>query len=133
MEAWRQYKAFQPPATHPQDVERTNEAANQATYVAFEPADPANPQNWSDAYKAWVIVQLSILTLSLTFASAASSSAEKGMMEEFGCGEVAAVASTGVFLMGMGIGAMPFAPLSECKLRLTSGRAAVPLVEMGCT
>lgn len=36
-------------------------------------------------------------------------------MREFGCGEVVATASTGLFLVGMGIGAMPFAPLSECE------------------
>lgn len=115
MEAWRQYKAFSPPSNRPQTVEKENEAAGQPTYVAFEPSDPANPQNWSNAYKAWVVAQLSILTLSLTFASAASSSAEQGMREEFGCGAVGGVAATGVFLMGMGIGAMPFAPLSECE------------------
>ncbi len=84
------------------------------TYVSFLPSDPSNPQNWSSLYKAWVVFLLSFLTLSLTFASSASSSAEIGVMEEFGCGEIAATAMTGVFLVGMGLGAMPAAPLSEC-------------------
>jgi len=83
------------------------------TYVAFELADPANPKNWSTAYKSVVVAQLSFLTLSLTYASSASSSAKDGMMKEFGCNEVVATASTGLFLLAMGIGAMPFAPLSE--------------------
>jgi len=36
-------------------------------------------------------------------------------MEEFGCGEIAAIGATSSFLVGMGVGAMPFAPLSECE------------------
>ena len=37
-------------------------------------------------------------------------------MAEFGCDEVTATATTGIFLIGMGIGAIPFAPLSEREL-----------------
>jgi DHA1 family multidrug resistance protein-like MFS transporter len=110
MEAWRQYRVFHPPS----DIGAYVKEEEGTTYVDFEPADPANPKNWSTAYKSIVVAQLSFLTLSLTYASSASSSAEKGMMEEFGCNQVVATASTGLFLLGMGIGAMPFAPLSEC-------------------
>ena len=89
-------------------------APKEPTYVSFDPSDPADPQNWSFAFKSWVVSLLSFLTLSLTYASSASSSAKAGVMEEFGCGEVAATATTGIFLVGMGMGAMPAAPLSEC-------------------
>lgn len=117
MEAWRQYRSFIPPpsTSTATKTEETNLQNDQFTYVAFEPSDPQNPKNWSLIYKSWVIFLLSFLTLSLTFASAASSSAENGMKEEFGCGDVVATAATGLFLVGMGIGAMPFAPLSECE------------------
>lgn len=117
MEAWRQYVAFRPPSptSHAQHKEVELLKQGEYTYVAFEPSDPANPQNWSLAYKSWVVFLLAFLTLSLTFASSASSSANEGMKREFGCGDVVATASTGLFLVGMGIGAMPFAPLSECK------------------
>jgi hypothetical protein len=40
-------------------------------------------------------------------------------MQEFGCNEVVATATTGMFLVGMGFGAMPFAPLSECECQAT--------------
>lgn len=88
-------------------------------YVQFHPDDPSNPQNWTVPYKSWVIFLLTFLTLSLTFASSASSSAEPGVIQEFGCSEVAATATTGAFLVGMGMGAMPAAPLSERELSLT--------------
>ena len=82
-------------------------------YVTFEPNDPQNPQNWSRWYKAFVLAQLTFLTLSLTFASAASAPAEAGFMEEFGAGPITATAGTGLFLIGCGLGALPTAPLSE--------------------
>ena len=91
----------------------TAEKPDDPVYVSFLPGDSSNPQNWSSIYKAWVVFLLTFLTLSLTYASSASSSAETGIMEEFGCEEVAATASTGLFLLGMGLGAMPAAPLSE--------------------
>ena len=114
------FQGTPPPVTNPEDQRdqsiRPNEkpSRSEPTYVAFLPSDPLNPQNWSSTYKAWVVFLLTFLTLSLTFASSASSAAETGVMAEFGCGQVAATATTGVFLVGMGLGAMPAAPLSEC-------------------
>jgi DHA1 family multidrug resistance protein-like MFS transporter len=123
MEAYRQYLRFRPSGgaipveqqtrgpveSSPGDLEKS------PRYVSFDDLDQANPQNWSIAYKGWVIALLSNLTLSLTFASSVSSAAEGGVMEEFGCGQIAATATTSTFLIGMGIGAMPAAPLSECE------------------
>jgi hypothetical protein len=84
-------------------------------YVEFSSGDPSNPQNWSLAYKNWVVVQLTFLTLSLTFGSSVSSSAAAGAIAEFGGGELGGTATTGIFVVGVGCGAMPFAPLSECE------------------
>ena len=100
-------------ANHSRDPNQNPSSQSEPKYVAFLPSDPMDPQNWSSAYKARVVSLLTFLTLSLTFASSASSAAETGVMAEFGCGQVAATATTGVFLLGMGIGAMPSAPLSE--------------------
>jgi DHA1 family multidrug resistance protein-like MFS transporter len=69
------------------------------------------------AYRAWVIAQISFLTLSLTFASSVSSAASSGALAELGKegNKIGGVATTGAFVVGIGLGAMPFAPLSECK------------------
>lgn len=69
-------------------------------------------------FKAWVIGQISFLTLSLTFASSISSAASPGMLAELGQEKnmIGGVATTGAFVLGIGLGAMPFAPLSECEL-----------------
>ncbi|WWC85172.1 uncharacterized protein L201_000029 [Kwoniella dendrophila CBS 6074] len=123
MEAYFQYKSFKPsknPSHKPiteKDLENPN-PQNVKIYLDFEENDLKNPKNWSVWYKTFVIGQLSFMTLSLTFASSVSSSSEQGMMEEFGCSTITATASTGLFLVGMGLGAMPMAPLSELYGRL---------------
>lgn len=112
-----------PAATH--DVEMTVgerskiSQPDKSTYVSFGEDDPSNPKTWSRGYKIFVLMQLSFLTLSVTYASSASSSTESAIMQEFGCNEVVATATTGMFLVGMGFGAMPFAPLSECGCQAT--------------
>lgn len=128
MEAYLQYRAFTPSSkpTHAPVVEgkEGNEKkaletpASPLIYVTFNEDDVRNPQNWSKTYKIFVIGLLAFLTLSLTFASSVSSAAEQGMMAEFGCSQIAATAATSMFLIGMGVGAMPMAPLSECKCAL---------------
>lgn len=127
-------------------------ASSPASYVGFLSGDKANPQNWSMAYKIWVIVQLTFLTLSLTFASSVSSAASSGARVELGGSELAGTATTGAFVVGIGLGAMPFAPMSEressfchvdAEMRLTKtvyGRLPVyaftiilaTLFEIGC-
>lgn len=132
MEAYFQYRAFTPsskPAHQAPIIEGKEEEALETPvspliFVTFDENDPRNPQNWSKAYKTFVIGLLAFLTLSLTFASSVSSAAERGMMEEFGCSQVAATAATSMFLIGMGVGAMPMAPLSECKCVYLSGEVA---------
>ncbi|OXC70512.1 hypothetical protein AYX13_00987 [Cryptococcus neoformans] len=128
MEAYLQYRAFTPSSkpTHAPVVEgkegNEKEAletpASPLIYVTFNEDDVRNPQNWSKTYKTFVIGLLAFLTLSLTFASSVSSAAEQGMMAEFGCSQIAATAATSMFLIGMGVGAMPMAPLSELYGRL---------------
>lgn len=98
------------------DTARASEKIGPYTYVSFDgPLDESNPQNWKMLYKAWVIAQLTCLTLSLTFASSVSSAAAQGARAELGGSELAGTATTGAFVVGIGLGAMPFAPLSECE------------------
>ncbi|KAK8870073.1 hypothetical protein IAR55_000643 [Kwoniella newhampshirensis] len=121
MEAFFQYRSFAPKTrpTHEQVHESALEEPKPLTvYVKFDPDDARNPLNWSILYKTFVIAQLAFLTLGLTFSSSVSSAAERGMMQEFGCGQLAATAGTSCFLIGMGVGAMPMAPLAELYGRL---------------
>ena len=107
-----------------QQSQQASEKSSSYTYVSFQKnedgssdrTDKSNPQNWSMLYKAWVIAQISFLALSLTFASSVSSAASSGArMELSGGSELAGTATTGAFVVGIGFGAMPFAPLSECE------------------
>ncbi|ODO08669.1 MFS multidrug transporter [Cryptococcus wingfieldii CBS 7118] len=121
MEAYFQYRAFAPKSTPhlpTYDEQSLEHPKSPIIYVSFDSDDPRDPQNWSGLYKTFVIGSLSFLTLSLTFASSVSAAAEEGMMAEFGCSQLAATAATSMFLIGLGLGAMPFAPLSELYGRL---------------
>jgi DHA1 family multidrug resistance protein-like MFS transporter len=123
MQVLRQYHQFQKTApSHPSSTQTTKSTPLDlpdhpaSNYVAFTANDPSNPQNWSRFYKSIVIGQISFLTLSLTFASSVSSAAASGALAEFGKdgNKIGGVATTGAFVVGIGLGAMPFAPLSEC-------------------
>jgi len=127
MQVIQQYRQFQNTApsrlssstTKSAPLDLPNHPAS--NYVAFTADDPSNPQNWGMIYKAWVIGQISFLTLSLTFASSVSSAASGGALAEFGESDnkIGGVATTGAFVVGIGLGAMPFAPLSECTSSFT--------------
>jgi hypothetical protein len=93
----------------------TNKTIAKSGHSASLGKDTSNPQNWTMIYKAWVIAQISFLALSLTFASSVSSAASSGARLELGGTELAGTATTGAFVVGIGFGAMPFAPLSECE------------------
>jgi hypothetical protein len=122
MQVVRQYRTFRaiPPPSHPTTSTPLDISHADGTYVGFTENDPSNPQTWSMAYKSYVIGQISFLTLSLTFASSISSAASHGMLAEFGqsLNTIGGVATTGAFVVGIGFGAMPFAPLSECTSHL---------------
>ena len=65
--------------------------------------DPNNPHNWSNASKARSLSLLMALTFVLTYAAAISAPTEKAIRSEFGCGQVAATATTSLFLIGQGV------------------------------
>ncbi|KAH0837456.1 hypothetical protein AYO21_08944 [Fonsecaea monophora] len=57
--------------------------------------DPENPQNWSQAKKLFILVQIC------------------GVMHRFGVGEAAAAMGLAIYVIGYGVGPLLFAPLCE--------------------
>ncbi|KAF9556864.1 MFS polyamine transporter [Agrocybe pediades] len=77
------------------------------------PDDPSNPQNWSTSRK-WVITMVAIvMTVNVTFASSAPSSATTRIMAEFGIDREVSYLVTTTFLLGYVFGPLFWGPGSE--------------------
>lgn len=81
--------------------------------VTFAEGDPANPKNWSKAYKWWCTMVVAVTCFVVAFASSVITADIAGVAEEFNVSEEAALVSISVFVVGFGVGPMIFAPLSE--------------------
>ncbi|KAL4780938.1 major facilitator superfamily domain-containing protein [Aspergillus varians] len=82
--------------------------------VDFEDEDdPANPKNWSFGYKGMAIAMLSWNTLVIVLHSTAYTSGVAIIGEEFGASSTIVTLGLTFYLVGLAIGSMFMAPLSE--------------------
>ncbi|KAH9476296.1 Ascochitine biosynthesis cluster MFS transporter [Psilocybe cubensis] len=77
------------------------------------PEDPTNPQNWSIARKWLITISCIIMTVNVTFASSAPSSAAHEIMAEFNTSKEVSYLITTVFLLGYVFGPSFWGPGSE--------------------
>ncbi|CAN3373487.1 hypothetical protein DIURU_003043 [Diutina rugosa] len=75
--------------------------------------DPENPRNWPVKQKAFFVVQIAFLTMSVYLASAIYTPGVDQIMEDFHVGSVVATLPLTLFVIGYGIGPMWFSPMSE--------------------
>lgn len=75
--------------------------------------DPENPKNWPIWRKAFVIVMVGLLTVSIYMGSSIYIPGEIEMTEDFGISIVVATLPLSLFVLGYGLGPMVFSPLSE--------------------
>ncbi|CAA7259940.1 unnamed protein product [Cyclocybe aegerita] len=79
----------------------------------FEPGDPANPKNWSNA-KRWYLTMLSgLLVLNATFASSSPSGIFTNLRNEFHMSEKMGILTLSLFVCGYCVGPILWGPLSE--------------------
>ena len=116
-------------------LDRTKSGASVGTTgtqnLAFEvdwdgPDDPDNPLNWSLGYKSVVIATMSYSTTVTVLFSTAYTSAIPGLMESFGISETVGVLGVTTYLLGLALGCLVSAPMSEMV-----GRRPVYLVSIG--
>ena len=77
------------------------------------PDDPYRPINWLFKKKAFTTVLYGLTTMSATLASSIFSPTLKQVSEEFHVGEEVANLGTALFIFGLGLGPLIWAPLSE--------------------
>jgi multidrug resistance protein len=81
--------------------------------VTFELNDPANPKNWSKAYKWWCTMVVAITCFAVAFDSAVITADVAAPAQAFQVSEEVSLLAISLFVVGFGVGPMAFAPLSE--------------------
>ncbi|KAF8466800.1 MFS polyamine transporter [Russula ochroleuca] len=111
-------------AASSQEVLQTEDTRDFVTWDG--PDDPENPKNWSYAYKWWVTGIVCILSLDVTFASAAPTSALGFIARDLHVSAETANLVTTVFLLGYVAGPPLWGPGSELL-----GRKQISLFAIG--
>ncbi|KAF7335784.1 MFS general substrate transporter [Mycena venus] len=81
--------------------------------IYWDPDDPANPQNWTDRRKWLITLTCIVMTVNVTFASSAPSSATLSIMEAFNVSAEVSYLITSTFLLGYVFGPLFWGPGSE--------------------
>lgn len=92
----------------------TNQKTTQDVVVDFDgPDDPYRPLNWMVKKKCITTLLYGLTTMSTTLGSSIFSPATEYVAREFHVGTEVGLLGTALFLFGMGLGPMLWAPLSE--------------------
>ena len=81
--------------------------------VDWEPNDPANPRNWSTAYKSWITFMLGMLALAASLGSSIISPAEERIRQYTHISSEVSVLPISFYILGFAFGPMLWAPVSE--------------------
>lgn len=88
--------------------------------VNFPPGDSANPRNWPLWRKWSIIAVIFLVDISVSFAASGFSPATKSFAEDFDVSTEVATLGLSLFILGLAIGPMTLAPLSEVGERCVS-------------
>lgn len=93
---------------------RSSATANDSAYeVDFADNDPTNPQCWPLWYKSLILLIMSYSTTAVVLYSTSYTSALPGMEKTFPMTESEGIAGMTTYLMGIAVGSVILAPLSE--------------------
>ncbi|KAL0941107.1 caffeine resistance protein 5 [Colletotrichum truncatum] len=81
--------------------------------VQFLPDDPENPRNWSGLKKTLVSFQICLLIAGTYAGASIYTVGTTGVKEQFGVSDIVALLGLTAFVVGYGVGAMAWSPLSE--------------------
>ncbi|PGH02438.1 hypothetical protein AJ80_08858 [Polytolypa hystricis UAMH7299] len=95
-------------------VSRPSEHDGSVTFlVGWKEGDPENPQNWSRAKKWWCTVAVCLIAMAVSIPSSIDAPVSRDFNEHFGVGPMAGSMTTGMYLIGLGVGSMFAPPFSE--------------------
>ena len=93
--------------------------------IYWEAQDPENPRLWPLWYKGLTVAAMSLGATVVSLSSTLYTSGIPGLQEDFHVSKLVALLGVTTYLLGMGIGSIIFAPLSELM-----GRRLVYIVSM---
>lgn len=91
----------------------TNTVHDPAFEVDFAPDDKGNPRLWPLWYRGIIIGVMSFGTTTVVLYSTSYTSAIPGLMSSFGISEITGVLGVTTYLIGLALGSIILAPLSE--------------------
>ncbi|KAF5232425.1 hypothetical protein FAUST_8731 [Fusarium austroamericanum] len=92
----------------------TSNASRPADFeVFFQDGDPENPRNWSKAYRYWIVVCVSYSTWVVVLYSTCYTASVSGLAKEFDVTTTVATLGLTTYLLGLAVGSLIVAPLSE--------------------
>ena len=111
------------PDTRPRQVIQREDGTD-VELVAFQPGDKSNPRNWP-LWRKWSIVGVIIpIDLSVSWAASGFSPASMRFQKEFGISSEVATLGLSLYVIGLALGPMTLAPLSEVRKWTDSNRRA---------
>ncbi|KAI4861938.1 major facilitator superfamily protein [Hypoxylon rubiginosum] len=84
-----------------------------STSIRFAADDPENPRNWP-SWRKWIIVAaITPIDLSVSWGASGFSPASSSFRHDFGVSETVATLGLSLYILGLALGPMSLAPLSE--------------------
>ncbi|KAK5168210.1 uncharacterized protein LTR77_006779 [Saxophila tyrrhenica] len=106
---------------------RTSGTATDPAYeIDFAPGEKGDPQNWPLWYKGMILAIMSYSTTSVVLFSTSYTSAIPGMEDAFGISNSEGILGVTTYLIGMAVGSVILAPLSEMY-----GRRPIYIMALG--
>lgn len=102
--------------------------------AAWAENDPRNPFNWSSMYRAWLALQLALLSFVGSFGASIISPAQGQIAAYFDLDQNTTVLAVSLYVLGFAFGSMLWAPLAEVhgrKLSIIPAMLVSALFEIG--
>lgn len=90
-----------------------NSSESNEESLEFQQGDQANPRNWSSFQKWKIIIPITLIDLTVSWAASGYSPATKNFIEDFGVSEEVGTLGLSLYVLGLAFGPMTLAPLSE--------------------
>ncbi len=108
-------RAAREPITYTRSGASASSVASRAPEfeVIFDEGDPENPKNWPLWYRGWTVFVASIGTWGTTLYSSSYTASTPGLAAEFGASTTIVTLGLTTYLLGLAVGTLIVAPLSE--------------------
>ncbi|TAQ86180.1 hypothetical protein B7494_g5474 [Chlorociboria aeruginascens] len=94
--------------------------------LSFAPDDPENPRNWPEWRKWSIVLAITLVDFSVSWGASGYSPGQSKMEEKFGVSKEVGILGLSLYILGLSLGPMTLAPLSEYF-----GRSPIYIISYG--